>query len=126
MLGLFAASFSSLLGNATLGGVLISDALGFGMKLESIKVRVMVMLVIVIGALVAIVFGNLPVELIVVAQGLTVIVSPLIGLLLLLIAFGKSAKNEMELGIGLKVLMILGWLILLFLAMANGYNIFIK
>ena len=86
----------------------------------------MVMLVIVIGALVAIVFGNLPVELIVVAQGLTVIVSPLIGLLLLLIAFGKSAKKEMELGIGLKVLMILGWLILLFLAMANGYNIFIK
>ncbi len=126
MLGLFAASFSSLLGNATLGGVLISDALGFGMKLESIKVRAMIMLVIVIGATVAIVFGNLPIELIVVAQGLTIIVSPLIGLLLLLIAFGKSAKKEMELGVGLKILMIVGWLILLFLALANGYNLFIK
>jgi len=126
MLGLFAASFSSLLGNATLGGVLISDALGFGMKLASIKVRAMVMLVIVIGAMVAIVFGNLPIELIVLAQGLTVIVSPLIGLLLLLIAFGKSAKKEMELSNGLKVLMILGWLILLFLALANGYNLFVK
>ena len=126
MLGLFAASFSSLLGNATLGGVLISDALGFGMKLESIKVRAMIMLVIVIGATVAIVFGNLPIELIVVAQGLTIIVSPLIGLLLLLIALGKSAKKEIELGIGLKILMIVGWLILLFLALANGYNLFIK
>ncbi|MCM4152828.1 divalent metal cation transporter [Arenibacter sp. N53] len=126
MLGLFAASFSSLLGNATLGGVLISDALGFGMKLESIKVRAMVMLVIVIGAAVAIVFGNLPIELIIVAQGLTVIVSPLIGLLLLLIAFVKSAKKEMELGIVLKVLLIIGWLILLFLALANGYNLFMK
>lgn len=126
MLGLFAASFSSLLGNATLGGVLISDALNFGMKLESLKVRSMIMLVIVIGATVAIIFGNLPIELIVLAQGLTIIVSPLIGLLLLLIAFGKSAKKEMKLGIGLKVLMILGWLILLFLALVNGYNLFIK
>jgi len=126
MLGLFAASFSSLLGNATLGGVLISDALGFGMKLESIKVRAMIMLVIVIGATVAIVFGNLPIELIVLAQSLTIIVSPLIGLLLLLIAFGKSAKNEIELGTGLRALLILGWLVLLFLALTNGYNIFIK
>ncbi len=126
MLGLFAASFSSLLGNATLGGVLISDALGFGMKLISIKVRAMIMLVIVIGATVAIVFGNLPIELIIIAQGLTIIVSPLIGLLLLLIAFDKSAKKEMELGIGLKILMIVGWVILLFLALVNGYNLFIK
>lgn len=126
MLGLFAASFSSLLGNAALGGVLISDALNFGMKLESIKVRSMIMLVIVIGATVAIVFGSLPIELIVIAQSLTIIVSPLIGLLLLLIAFGKSTKNEIELGIGLKTLMILGWLILLFLALANGYKLFIK
>ena len=38
----------------------------------------------------------------------------------------KSAKKEMELGIGLKTLMILGWLVLLFLAIANGYNLFIK
>jgi len=126
MLGLFAASFSSLLGNATLGGVLISDALNFGMKLESIKVRSMIMMVIVIGATVAIIFGNLPIELIVLAQSLTIIVSPLIGLLLLLIALGKSAKREIELGIGLKILMILGWLILLFLALVNGYNLFIK
>ncbi|MCG2462095.1 Nramp family divalent metal transporter [Flavobacteriaceae bacterium F89] len=126
MLGLFAASFSSLLGNATLGGVLISDALNFGMKLESKKVRAMIMLVIVIGAAVAIVFGNLPIELIVVAQSLTIIVSPLIGLMLLLIAFDKSKKKEMELGVGLKTLMILGLLILLFLALANGYNLFIK
>lgn len=126
MLGLFAASFSSLLGNATLGGVLISDALGFGVKLESIKVRSMIVLVIVIGAAVAIVFGNLPIELIVIAQSLTIIVSPLIGLLLLLIAFGKAARKEIELGHSLKALMILGWLILLFLALANGFNLFIK
>lgn len=126
MLGLFAASFSSLIGNATLGGVLISDALGLGLKLESKKVRAMIMLVIVIGATVAIVFGSLPIELIITAQSLTIIMSPLIGLMLLLIAFEKSAKKEMELGPGLKVLMILGWLVILFLALANGYNIFIK
>lgn len=126
MIGLFAASFSSLLGNATLGGVLISDALGYGMKLESFKVRAMVMLVIIIGAIVAIAYGKLPIELIVLAQSFTIIVSPLIGLMILLIAYDKASKKEIEFGIGLKISAIVGWLILLVLALANAYNIFIK
>jgi len=126
MFGLFAASFSSLIGNATLGGVLLADALNIGRKLESQKVRYVIMSVIVIGAAIAIIFGSLPIQLIIMAQGFTIIVVPVIGLMLFLIAIDKASKKEMQLGWGLKLLMIVGLLILMLLAAANIYSIFIK
>jgi Mn2+/Fe2+ NRAMP family transporter len=126
MLGLFAASFSSLIGNATLGGVLLSDALNLGQKLESPKVRYMIMSVIVIGASVAIIFGNLPIELIILAQGFTIIVVPVIGLLLFLIARDRARENSMKLSMPLQLTLILGLIVLVILAGANSYNIFIK
>lgn len=126
MLGLFAASFSSLIGNATLGGVLLSDALNIGRKLESQKVRYVIMSVIVIGATVAIIFGNLPIELIVMAQGFTVIVVPVIGLMLYLIAKDRAAKNLMKIGPVLHVILVLGLILLMVLAGANSYNLFIR
>ena len=126
MLGLFAASFSSLIGNATLGGVLLSDALNIGRKLESQKVRYVIMSVIVIGAAVAIIFGNLPIELIVMAQGFTIIVVPVIGLMLYLIAKDRAAKKLLKMGPVMHVVLVLGLILLLVLAGANSYNLFIR
>ncbi|MGB5555767.1 MAG: Nramp family divalent metal transporter [Flavobacteriaceae bacterium] len=126
MMGLFAASFSSLIGNATLGGVLLSDALNIGRKLESQKVRYVIMSVILIGAMVAIIFGNLPIQLIVMAQGFTIIVVPMIGTMLFLIALDKAKTKTMPLGPMAKLLMLGGLLILVVLAIANVYTIFIK
>jgi Mn2+/Fe2+ NRAMP family transporter len=126
MLGLFAASFSSLIGNATLGGVLLSDALNIGRKLESQNVRYVIMSVILIGAAVAIIFGNLPIELIVMAQSFTIIVAPVIGLMLFLIAKDRAAKNLSKIGTLLRFVLILGLLLLFVLAGANTYNIFIR
>lgn len=126
MFGLFAASFSSLIGNATLGGVLLSDALNIGSKLKSQKVRYVIMLVILVGATVAVVFGNLPIQLIIMAQGFTIIVVPIIGLLLFLMAIDKSKNENMPLGLGLKLLMLIGLIILVLLAGMNVYSIFIK
>lgn len=126
MLGLFAASFSSLIGNATLGGVLLSDALNIGRKLESQNVRYVIMSVILIGAAVAIIFGNLPIELIVMAQGFTVVVVPIIGLMLYLIAKDRAARNLMKIGPFLNVILVLGLILLLILAGANSYNLIIN
>lgn len=126
MMGLFAASFSSLIGNATLGGVLLSDALNIGRKLESQKVRYVIMSVIVIGASVAVAFGNLPIELIVMAQGLTIIVVPVIGLMLFLVARDMAGKGQLKLGVPMQLLLVLGLILLFVLAGANTYNIFIK
>ena len=126
MSGLFAASFSSLIGNATLGGVLLSDALNIGRKLESKKVRYVIMSVIFIGASVAIIFGNLPIDLIVMASGFTIIVGPVIGLMLFLIAKDRAVKNHFRIGVPLQGVLILGLTLLLVLSGANAYNIFIK
>ena len=126
MVGLFAASFSSLIGNATLGGVLLSDALSIGSKLSSQKVRYVIMTVIIIGAMVAVAFGSLPIQLIVMAQGFTIIVVPVIGMLIFAMAIHKSKNEGMPLSLGLKLLMILGLIILVLLASANVYSIFIK
>ncbi|MBT2161227.1 Nramp family divalent metal transporter [Zobellia barbeyronii] len=126
MFGLFAASFSSLIGNATLGGVLLSDALNIGRKLESQNVRYVIMSVILIGAAVAIIFGNLPIQLIIMAQGFTIIVVPVIGFMIFMIARDRAAKHFFKLSTTLNIIMILGLVMLVLLAGANTYNIFIK
>ncbi len=76
MIGLFAASFSSLLGNATIAGSIFSDALGWSHRYATTSVRAMISVVIILGSAVAIIFGRLPLELIVVAQTVTVIIAP--------------------------------------------------
>lgn len=126
MLGLFAASFSSLIGNATLGGVLLADALNIGNQLKSQNVRYVIMSVIIVGAAVAIIFGRLPIQLIIMAQGFTIIVVPIIGIILFLMAIDKSKNENMPFGFGLKFVMLIGLIILVLLAMANVYSIFIK
>lgn len=93
MVGFFAASFSSLVGNATIGGALLADAFNLGQELERWPVRRLIMLVIGIGAAVAIYFGSFPLQLIVFAQAFTIIVAPLVAIVILLIA---NDKNRMQ------------------------------
>lgn len=94
MLGLFGASFSSLIGNATIGGSLLADAFGLGNQLQSKVVRMMIMLVMLIGATVALIFGRLPLELIIFAQAITIIIAPLVAIALFLIANDKAIMGE--------------------------------
>src|SRR5690625_2178904 len=90
MAGLFGASFSSIIGNATLGGTLTGDALGYGGSLKSGKLRFLIALIMVIGAVVAIIFGKLPIQLIVIAQAVTIFIVPFIGFAVFMIANDKE------------------------------------
>ena len=125
MLGLFGASFSSLIGNATIGGTLFADALSLGSDLNSKSVKVLIMLVIIIGAAVAIAFGKLPLELIVFAQGVTVFAVPFIGLGLFLIANNKEIMGELVNKTPAKIAGVIGLVVLVFLAGSNFYNLFL-
>lgn len=125
MLGLFGASFSSLIGNATIGGTLFADALSLGSDLNDKRVKALIMLVIVIGAAVAIVFGKLPLELIVFAQGVTIFAVPFIGLGLFLIANNKAIMGDLVNKTPSKVAGVIGLIVLAFLAVSNFYNIFL-
>lgn len=119
MLGLFGASFSSLIGNATIGGSLLSDAFSLGNQLQSKQVRMMIMLVMVIGAAVALRFGRLPLELIVFAQAITILIAPLVGIALFLIANDKDIMGEARNTVWKNIAAGLGLLVLIFLAITH-------
>lgn len=125
MLGLFGASFSSLIGNATIGGTLFADALSLGSDLNSKAVKGLIMMVIIIGAGVAIIFGSLPLELIVFAQGVTIFVVPFIGIGLHLVANDKEIMGDLVNKAPAKITGVIGLIVLAFLALSNFYNLFL-
>lgn len=125
LIGLFAAGFSSIVGNASIGGTLLSDALGFGGNFNSIKTKAMIALVMVTGATIAIIFGNAPLELIVFAQSITIFIVPLIGIAMFLIANDKKYMGDNKIKPFLKISGFIGLLIVVLLAGINFVNIFL-
>lgn len=124
MLGLFGASFSSLIGNATIGGTLFADALSLGRDLNSKPVKFLIMIVIVIGAIVAIAFGKLPLELIIFAQGVTIFVVPFIGIGIWLIGNNEGIMGNLTNKTPSKVTGAIGIVVLILLAVSNIYTLF--
>jgi manganese transport protein len=117
MTGLFAASFTSLLGNATIGGTILGDAFGFGHQVKSGKVKAMIILVIILGSAIAIIFGRLPLQLIVFAQAITVIVAPAAALFMLLLANRTDVMKEKVYGWRQNMMPMTGFLLLTGLAL---------
>jgi Mn2+/Fe2+ NRAMP family transporter len=123
LIGLFGAAFSSLIGNATVGGSLLGDAMGFGSKFNNKKVRLLIALVMITGACIAIGFGGLPLELIVFAQSITIFIVPFIGVAMFIIANDEkimgSLKNSRPVQVfgGLGLIMIIGLAVLNFKAL---------
>lgn len=126
LIGLFGASFSSLVGNATVGGTMLGDALGYGSKLQSTKVRVLIAVVMILGSIVAIIFGKLPLELIVLAQSVTIFLVPFIGIAMFLVANDPKIMGEYKNNRFTNIAGIVGLLLLTFLAISNIYDLFIK
>jgi manganese transport protein len=124
--GLFGAAFSSLVGNASLGGTLLGDALGYGYQLNSKMVRLLIALVMVIGAIIAIAFGKLPLELIVFAQSVTIFLVPFIGIALYAIANDAKIMGPLVNSPAVKILGAIGLLILIVLAISNVQELFLK
>jgi len=126
LIGLFGASFSSLIGNSTLGGTIFSDALGHGSRLDSRPVRWLIALIMATGAGVAIVFGNLPIQLIVIAQSITIFIIPLIGLALFLLANDRSIMGSRVNGRVTNVAGVLGLVLVAALAVHSFTLLFLK
>jgi len=117
MIGLFAASFSSLLGNATLGGAVLADAFSLGNKLSSFPLRLLIMVVIITGAVIAVAFNHLQLKLIVIAQALTMIVAPIVGIFILLVSSNKNIMGDLKISKNLKIFGIIGLIIILLLGL---------
>lgn len=124
LVGLFGASFSSLIGNATLGGTLIADAFGFDYQLDAKAVRFFIALVMLFGSAIAIVFGKLPLELIVFAQSVTIFLVPFIGIAMFVISndtriMGNFANTRL-----INFFAAIGLIVLIILAISNANELF--
>lgn len=80
----------------------------------------------IISAIVAIAFGRLPIQLIVLAQAVTIFIVPFIGIAMILIANDKKIMGKDRDKEFVKIVGILEVLILFFLAIKNVYVLFIK
>jgi len=124
LLGLFGAAFSSLIGNASVGGTLMGDALGYGSNFNSRITRILIAAVMVTGAAIAAGFGRLPLELIVFAQKVTILVVPFIGISMVIIANDVKIMGELTNTKLTRVFAGLGLLLLLGLAVEGARNLF--
>ncbi len=126
LLGLFAAGFSSIVGNATVGGTLLSDAFGSGGSFSSNKTRIYIAMVMVVGATISLSFGGAPLELIVFAQSITIFIVPIIGIAMFMIANDKKFMGKNKISPFLSISGAIGLLVIFFLAIVNFIDIFLK
>ncbi|WP_313893746.1 Nramp family divalent metal transporter [Psychrobacillus sp.] len=124
MLGLFGASFSSLMGNATIGGSLMADGLGVGNNLSNMKVKLFIILVMLFGSTIGIVFGSAPLNLIIFAQAVTIFVVPFIAIAILVVANDQKVMGELKNKLFSNIVGIIGLLVLIYLAFNNAKTIF--
>ena len=124
--GLFGASFSALIGNSSVGGTVLSDALGYGASLRSKVVRGLIALIMITGASIAIAFGKLPLELIIFAQTITIFIVPFVGIALFLIANDRNIMGKQVNSVKVKWAAVTGLAILCILAVAGAREIFFK
>jgi len=117
-LGVFSAAYSSFLVNSMIGGFILADGLGIGSNPEDKWPRIFTVIVLLTGMFVGLycilVLGEQrPVELIVAAQAVTVVASPLVAGSLLWLTSKRDVMGENVNGPLLTIFGIVGFVILL-------------
>lgn len=93
-LGLFSAGFSSVMTGVP-GGHVLSDALGFGDRIDHRRVRVMATVAIAASLVLVLVFGGAPIQLILVANAGTLILFPLLAASILYLATRRRVMGDL-------------------------------
>jgi manganese transport protein len=126
MVGLFGASFSSQMGNATIGGSMLADGLGLGSKLSSKAVKGLILLVMAFGSLIGLIFGSAPINMIIFAQAITIVIVPFIAIAILVVANDEKIMGSLKNTLWKNIVGITGLIVLILLAVNNIINIFLK
>jgi manganese transport protein len=95
-LGFFGAAFSSMVANATAGGTMLSDGLGRGASSGSVTAKIVSGSILAFGVVIALIFQAAPIQLIVIAQALTVFVAPVLAALIIVMANRRSLMGSMR------------------------------
>jgi manganese transport protein len=94
--GLAGAAFSSMIANATAGGTMLSDARGKGPSPSTRVAKITSAVILVFGLVVTLSFQTSPVQLIVIAQALTIIVAPLLAMLMLIMSNKEHLMGDLR------------------------------
>ena len=94
LFGLLAASFSSFISNAVLGGMFLSDGLGLGKTLNNISVKIFTTILLIFSTILAVVLKRNPIEILVIAQATTILGGPLVAIVLLILGNNKKVVGE--------------------------------
>ena len=124
-LGLWGASFSSFLGNAILGGTILSDALKLGGKVASPWSKRFAAIILLTGTAAAAASSKFsPVNSIIIAQAATVIMVPLISFMILWLSNKKELMGDNRPALWVNVLGALGVLAVCLLAVNTVINLY--
>ncbi|MNL20794.1 Natural resistance-associated macrophage protein [compost metagenome] len=115
-----------MIGNATIGGALLSDGFGYGSQLDSRIVKGLIALVMVIGAMVAIGYEKPPLELIIFAQSVTIFLVPFIGTAMYMLSNKRSLMGVHVNTPFARYAGFAGLLVLFVLAIYNFNELFLK
>jgi Mn2+/Fe2+ NRAMP family transporter len=108
-LGLWAAAFSSLIVNALIGGALLADGLGLKQVMGGTPSKLLASVVMMVGLIVALVFKETPVNMLIFLQGLTVVFVPGCALVMILILNDREIMGEHVNGWGANVIAVAGF-----------------
>jgi NRAMP (natural resistance-associated macrophage protein)-like metal ion transporter len=96
-LGFFGSAFSSMIPNCVAGGTMLADALGRGATAESKTARLGSGFILAFGLGVTVIFsGTSPVQLIILAQALTVFFAPILAVLILVMANNRKLMGTLR------------------------------
>jgi len=126
-LGLVAASFSSFIVNALIGGGLLADGLGIGRGFDNPRVKAAASAALLMGMIVALLamrYEASRVTSIVVAQAMTLLLAPLCGIVLLVVANRKDVMGEHRNGIWMNALGVLGLAVVLWMTWTTAAGLF--
>lgn len=126
LVGLFGASFSSVIGNASIGGTLLSDGLGYGSSLDSKVVKSLIAAVMIVGSVIAIGYEKPPLEMIVLAQSVTIFLVPFIAIAMYLISNDRKLMGQYANSLFVRVAGLVGLIVLIVLAVYNFKELFLK
>ena len=102
----------------------MNDAWNRSSRLDDSRTRILIAVVMIVGAVIAISFGKIPLQAIVLAQSVTIFIVPIIGTALFLLANDRHIMGSLRNNRFQQIMGIAGLLLLATLAVINAFQLF--
>lgn len=112
-LGIFGAGFTSMMVASAAGGLVVNDALGSSSTMDRRRVKVITSVILVLGLIVMIVTrGDLPVQVIVTTQAVTLFFTPFLGLAMIWLSNRRDLMGGLKSRWFQNTVAVAGWVVL--------------